>query len=478
MDSSNNQKNALALSNTTEPLLYEKSNLLILGRYDMSKNAQKVLAYALSKVHDMRFTEEQSMLGIKVSFSKEEIYNYLVENSKTRGTLPSELKKIAVQLHGQTVFVQKEKDATGFHSFTFVKTADYENGVFEITFHEDMFPYLVNRNGNFTLLEANHVKIMASNYTIRLYEVCRSYKYLADRADNKGIYPVDFHFVELRLMLGMIDSEDEDVKKITEKYKKDYDKIGEEVEKLCQKKEVSIAALKQQLEQIDKKDIPDEEKEEQKSVLRSDIKKLQSVSKYRSAAEFQKSVLKVARKEMQELFLEGKVDICFDFETIRRYHSVVGFKLYVLTRDGYKRFMESKGVQITMDDIINHKPEKNTKQTKLTQKQMDDIIDQIDELVEEKLKVKDLRAIAEAAGYDLDKVEAAISYKNGYKSPIENVTGFLVRAIQGEFSSTTIKGKNSNDFNNFKQNTYDFDALEAEFESQLNESVGKNSKKK
>lgn len=451
--------NQLITSRTRETAIYEKSNLLILGRYDMSKNAQKVMAFALSKVHGMKFTESQSKLGIQVSFSKEEIYNYLVTDNKMRGALKNELANIADQLHGQKVFIQKEDDNSGFHSFVFVKTADYEKGVFSITFHEDMFPYLVNKNGNFTLLEANHIKLMASNYTIRLYEVCKSYKYLAERNDNRGIYSVDFHFVEIRLMLGMIDSEDDEVKKITDKYQNNYDKIGEEVEKLCEKKEVSVNALKQQLAQVDYLDISEKEKEEQRKTLRSEIKRIQSFSKYRNASDFQKKVLKVAKEEMELLFKKGTIDICFDYEAIRRYHSIVGFKIYVLTEDGYLNYQRAKGIQLTINEVLSDRNEKiEEHEVPIDYNEMlDRVQDCIDDRLNIILKVRDIRAICEKADWSLPKIEHAVEYTKQYNGKIDNVTGFIIKAIDEGY--TAVPKNKKNKFKDFNQRDYDYDEL-------------------
>ena len=94
----------------------------------------------------------------------------------------------------------------------------------------------------------------------------------------------------------------------------------------------------------------------------------------------------------------------------------------------------------------------------LTPEEKEDFIDQVNEVIEEKLKVKDLRAIAEAAEYDISKVEKA--YKVLLSSgKIDNITGFMIKAIQDGYEEPVMRQKKT-EFNNFKQNIYDFTELE------------------
>ncbi len=118
-------------------------------------------------------------------------------------------------------------------------------------------------------------------------------------------------------------------------------------------------------------------------------------------------------------------------------------------------------------EIIFHVELKQQKIT-LTSEEKDEIIDKISDLIDEPLKVKDIRSIAEAAEYDYDLVQKAYEGAVNSVNKIDNLTGFLISAIKNRYFNVTVeesekKGKakkSSNPFNDFKQNDYDFDQLE------------------
>lgn len=450
----------------SSPMKYEKSNMLIFGRYDMTKMAQKTLAYSLSTLRGRKFSEEEKKDGIKVKFTKNEIQKILVsETTKDRGTLSKELKKIASNLNKKTVFIQGEDDTSNFVSFTLIKTCEYYDGEFTLTFHEKMSPYLVNLEKNFTVLDVNHVKIMSSSYTIRMYELCESLAYQA-RAHN-GRISKDFNFVEIRLMLGMIDSEDSNIKDITDKYGTNYDKIGEEVELLCKQKEITVSVLQKEIENIDKSDIPQLEKENKKTAIRTEIKKIQNMSKYRNPSEFRKKVLNVAREELKEKIENDIIDICFDYEVIKKNHSISGFKLTIMTKEGYKASKKSKedSYQITMDEYmsVNDTEVEIAPEKVLTEDMKDMVLDEISELIKEKIRIKDIRLIAEKANYNIEDVKKAYAVMSSSRSKIENVVGFMLKAIEDGYSDPVEKVPPcnfDNKFNNFSQREYDYDSLE------------------
>lgn len=120
----------------------------------------------------------------------------------------------------------------------------------------------------------------------------------------------------------------------------------------------------------------------------------------------------------------------------------------------------------------NNAPETNAEETAdpvrtvLTDDDRDDFVDSVKAVIHEDIKTKDIRAIASAADYDLEKVKAA--YKIAETAAgIENLTGFLIKAIKDGYDGNHIhkanvngNGKKSNSFNNFNQRDYDFDELE------------------
>ena len=111
-----------------------------------------------------------------------------------------------------------------------------------------------------------------------------------------------------------------------------------------------------------------------------------------------------------------------------------------------------------MDDIVDKMP--------LTDEEKDNILDDIMGIFEERIKLKDLKAIAEAANYETDRVKKAYQIAKNSKKEIPNLVGFMISAIKGEWEDTPKKNNesdsanNSNSFNQFEQRDIDFNELE------------------
>lgn len=465
------------------PLKYEKSNMLIYGRYNMSKMAQKTLAYALSTLRGRHFTKRDMEMGISVTFSSSEIKHVLVNpNAARRGTLSKELKNIALNLHGKTVFIMGDDDNDDFVSFTFIKTCEYSNDLFTITFHENMSPYLVNleKSGNFTVLDVNHIKGMRSSYTIRIYEICESFAFLAKK--NNGIVVKKFNLIEFKLMIGIIDSEDPDIRAITSRYKTEYNMIGKKIEELYESALKEIEDINEKLSHASELSLSDKDKEQYIKMLQNSRKlrseKITQIHKYRSATEFRRRVLEVAKKELGEMMDRGEVDVCFDFEMVTVNQQIQGFQMVILTREGreiYRKQKEEANRQYTLYDYPIFKdngfsrkrgknvPEEQKKEDCAKKEELLDTLDRIDSYLQShphntQLSFKDIYILANLVDSDIF-IEKFDQMENS--SEVRNPMGWMTAAIKSDYKKTTKSYKN-NAFNRFKQNEYDFDELEKE----------------
>ena len=74
---------------------------------------------------------------------------------------------------------------------------------------------------------------------------------------------------------------------------------------------------------------------------------------------------------------------------------------------------------------------------------------------------KDLKSIAETAGFDMPKIKQAYEIMTCVHGGVDNPTGFMVRAIKdGYKQSKPQKPRGKSTFNNFTQNSYNFIELE------------------
>lgn len=87
-----------------------------------------------------------------------------------------------------------------------------------------------------------------------------------------------------------------------------------------------------------------------------------------------------------------------------------------------------------------------------------EFIDQMKGFITETLSAKDLGVIAETSEYDIDKVKQAYEVAKKQPNGVNNLTGFMIKAIKEGYE--VVKTTSSNGFKNFEQRDYDFDEIE------------------
>ena len=89
----------------------------------------------------------------------------------------------------------------------------------------------------------------------------------------------------------------------------------------------------------------------------------------------------------------------------------------------------------------------------------DDLIDELRDIIEEKLPTKDLRAVLEASNGDIDKVKNAYEIAKSSNTDINNLTGFLLCAIKNDYKPKKKKParKKRENFSNFEERDDNFD---------------------
>ncbi|MBQ7680525.1 MAG: RepB family plasmid replication initiator protein, partial [Butyrivibrio sp.] len=150
---------------------------------------------------------------------------------------------------------------------------------------------------------------------------------------------------------------------------------------------------------------------------------------------FKKFALDKAKKELNET-----TSIWFDYEPVKAGR---GGKVVTV------RFMID----------VNPRMKREHVEEVLTQEEQFDRLEQAQSLIEEKLRLSDIRAILEAADYDLSRVETA--YLLSRKAAgIENLTGWLIAAIRDGYEAPIRATGQDNPFEQYEQREMDFDALE------------------
>lgn len=320
----------------------------------------------------------------------------------------AQLKTVANQLTGQTIGYTDEENQI-FDYIAIITRCTYANGKLRIEYNKDVIKYLVDIQKNYTRLPLSIMLAFENNHAFRLYEVLRSKMYYGknNEGPKSDVFKISLSLAELKITLGIVNANLDKVKKVLQgKKAPDYEKA------------VAISPEKQ----------------------------------YEDWYEFYRWVLMPAITEINEIS-----DITVEFEKGRENR---GGKVTTVTfycrKKGSKGLLENE----EEDDIVI--PEK-------TEEEKQEILYACIDLIEEKIKIADAKAICEAANYNMFEIQAAYQIAKDYKKPIANLTAFLIKVITEPFPEPVPMNKNKqtdnsqNKFCNYNQREYD----EAELEAKL-----------
>ena len=175
-----------------------------------------------------------------------------------------------------------------------------------------------------------------------------------------------------------------------------------------------------------------------------------------------------------------KMEYIFSIQALREYleceskfKKIIDFKKKVLdiaVRDiseysEYNCRYEGKKTSRSITDIIFYLELKEQKQEEKEvgekeQKELDidDLIDQLREIINEKLKTKEYKAILEAANNNIELIQEKYELSKKQKK-IENLVGWLIKAIENSYTEP-VKKQKQGQFNNIEGRKYNYEELE------------------
>lgn len=381
---------------------FKKANLFIESKYKSSLVELKILDIVLARIQHKKYVTTDEHDGSTVcSIKANELRSMLGYKS---GSFYTQLKPVAASMAATTIgFEDSEHERFVFLPlFTLVK---YEHSIFTVKINNDLKPY-INPTTKFTILDLPLILKFKNKYTLKLHEMLYSCCYTKKKFGNAKLMPqksdgrhfkVEIGISELKFTLGVVDSSTKQVKKILNgQAHPDYDK-----------------AIKYSAEKS-----------------------------YDNWTDFRRRIIDVAINEINET---PECGMHVSFEPIK---SGKGGKVY-----GIAFYVELTG--------IKEKPKIESKKevsSALSEDEMFEIHIQVKSLIKEKISIKEIKSICEAAGYDIEKIRTAYDVAESTKQ-IENLVGFMIKAIKEGYIAPVNKEK-KNKFNNFKQRQYNFDDYE------------------
>ena len=395
--------------------LLVRSNTLILTKYRASLISSKMLLLSLYY--------EQSHLPIK--FTTQQLIEAL--QIKKSSSVYNTIKTAALDL-SKTQYWYEDSVNHKFLVVNLVESAKYANGVLEIKLSEFARKNVLGLKRSFTSMNLSTLmsfgtggeRTEKTNYSLRLYELLRTKLYRVSSERTK--YSFMYLLTDLKLSIGAIDPSDPGIEKAIV-YGRIMNLSDTEIEKQATKPE--------------------------------------SVS-FRRFNQFEERVLKKAQNE-----INSKTDLCFEYSPVRQgsAHKVTHV-IFTIWRN---------------TDLETE--EDNEQKLRL--------IREVEQIIQEPVKTRDIERILSAAGNDIEKVRNAYFLAKHSKTPIRNLTAWLIAAIREEWKiqddskkypveqgrlydirrsaeaemekkAKSRKRKKINAFNDFEQNSYNWDALEEE----------------
>ncbi len=163
---------------------------------------------------------------------------------------------------------------------------------------------------------------------------------------------------------------------------------------------------------------------------------LQVSDSYPEYRNFKQKVLKIAYEEINRLS-----DLKIEYEEIKKGRKVDKIKFYITSNNKH----------IELEKV----PEEKEKHEEID---IDDLIERLQDIIEEKLKIKEYKALLKAANNDVELIQAKYQIAKKQKK-IDNLVGWLMKAIQEEYSEPVEKRKLTS-FNNIEGRKYDYEELE------------------
>lgn len=161
---------------------------------------------------------------------------------------------------------------------------------------------------------------------------------------------------------------------------------------------------------------------------------LECEKKFKQIGEFKRFVLDIAIKEISD-----RTEYKCTYECNKTGRIITDIIFYIELKEQEKEEME----------------ERKKKQEEID---LDDLIERLQDIIVEKLKIKEYKALLQAANNDISLIEAKYQLAKKQKK-IDNLVGWLLKAIQEEYSEPVEKRKTTL-FNNIQGREYNYEELE------------------
>ncbi len=328
--------------------------------------------------------------GKLVSEMKASFLREMIQEGKKNGSFYDQLLATSLKMTDRKFIIQ---DEDGFDIFHLTPRAKYEKkvGVFKIFWEDELEKYLYMVQKNYTPFSIKMFMQFDSVFTFRLYEILKSKMYIPKFAEDS--VAVEGYY---KIVMSLAE------------LKLDMGAV-----------DASEAKVQGVLFPAVGKKSKDPDFEKAVSVANSKT--------YEKWQTFKDHCLEKAVKEINK-----KTDIEVTYEPLKsgRGAKVISVAFYVKKK---MAMVESKPKTGTIDEQF-------------------DIMEKIQDIIEEKVSLKDINALATEASYDVGLVRRAYDYVKRIPSEKESLVGYMIWAIRHNFPEPVkSKGRKKNEFTDIPQ---------------------------
>lgn len=170
-----------------------KSNKLILAHFKMTTYEQKIILLCISKIkkNARRTGVEKLNDNLFFELGAKEISEFL--NISPR-TLYKDLDAISSKLMRYEIEI-RDNENERFEKIRPFPYSKYEFGRFYLRIEQSMEEHLLELKERFTIYDINNIRMLSSNYSLRIYEVLKSYEWVNEYA---------FDILEFKQIIGVL----------------------------------------------------------------------------------------------------------------------------------------------------------------------------------------------------------------------------------------------------------------------------------
>lgn len=393
------KKNITDRSLVSFPANYKKSNILVGAKYKSTLIENKLLTLSLSKANDM-IAEEVYIDGQKTKVFTSVMKSSEIMNAMglTRKNISSQLSAAYLKMQSRQIGIEDENGQFAYRNL-FIG-ADYVNGEFKLYYNPLLGNFYKEVSKNYTWYSLETMMNFKSVHSFRLYELLKKECY--DMNKNAKVF-----------------------------------KEGEQKKYLFT---YSVSELKLML-----------------GVINADSQAVRNVLNTRKGApDYDKAVEASPEKGFARWNDFSRRCIIPAIKEINDNTEL--FVTYSLEKSGQGGKVHS----VTFDVMLKEQIEVIDMKTVFTENDKLAFIDDIFDVIEEKIKVKDAQALAEASKYDIEAIKKAYNIAKSAKN-VDNLIGFMIKAIVEQWDEPTSLTKSKtkcNSFGAFPQNDINFIELE------------------